>query len=206
MRNIIKTDEPLLVATHNLGKVKEFKKLFSPYKVKIVFSGDIGIEEPEETGRTFEENSVIKARSGLSSGFNVLADDSGLCVKALNDEPGIYSARWAKKNGGWKGAMEKIYDNLLDINAKDFSAKYYCSLTLAWKNGRINSYSGKVEGKISWPIRGKKGFGYDPIFVPKGYTITFGEMNKKEKMLNDHRYNAFKKIIKNHMPGNKGQL
>ena len=109
MVNTIKTNEPLLVATHNLGKEKEFKKLFLPYKINIIFSGELGIEEPEETGKTFKDNSIIKAKSGLNLGLNVLADDSGLCIKALNNDPGIYSARWAKKYGGWKSAMKKIY-------------------------------------------------------------------------------------------------
>ena len=206
MVNIIKTNESLLVATHNLGKVKEFKKLFLPYKINIIFSGELGIEEPEETGKTFKDNSIIKAKSGLNLGLNVLADDSGLCIKALNNDPGIYSARWAKKYGGWKSAMKEIYNKLIDNKCKDFSAKYHCCLSLAWKNGKINSYSGEINGEISWPMRGKRGFGYDPIFVPKGYDITFGEMNKKEKMLIDHRFKAFRKIIKNHILDDTGQL
>ena len=206
MENLIRSTEPLVVATHNLGKVREFKKLFSPYKINIIFSGELGIKEPEETGKTFQDNSVIKAKSALNLGFNVLADDSGLCVKALNNEPGIYSARWAKKHGGWKGAMGKIYNELINNECKDFSAKYHCCLTLAWKDGKINSYSGEIHGEIAWPIRGEKGFGYDPIFIPKGYDITFGEMDKKKKMLIDHRFKAFKKIIKNHMFDATGQL
>ena len=205
MRNIIKTSEPLLIATHNIGKVREFKKLFLPYKINIIFSRELGIKEPEETGKTFQDNSIIKAKSGLNSGFNVLADDSGLCVRALNNEPGIYSARWAKKHGGWKGAMKKIYSDLLKSKCKDFSAKYYCCLTLAWKNGEINSYSGTIHGNISWPMRGKKGFGYDPIFVPRGYNVTFGEMDKKKKMLIDHRFKAFKKIVQYHISDTTGQ-
>ncbi len=199
MFNKIDKKKPILIATHNPGKAKEFKKLFSKLKIKTMFSAGLGIEEPEETGNSFKENSILKAKSGISSGLNVIADDSGLCVKSLDGKPGIYSARWAKKYGGWEGAMKKIYEELLKTNKKDFSAKYICCLTIAWQNGDLISYNGEIKGKISWPPIGKKGFGYDPIFIPNNHIITFGQMNKKDKMLVDHRYDAFKKIIKNHI-------
>ena len=199
MFNKINKKKPILIATHNPGKAKEFKKLFSKLKIKTIFSSDLGIEEPEETGNSFEENSILKAKSGIPSGLDVIADDSGLCVKALSGEPGIFSARWAKRYGGWVGAMEKIYTELLKNKEKDFSAKYICCLTIAWQNGQTNSYHGEIKGRISWPPIGKKGFGYDPIFIPDNQIITFGQMNKKDKMSVDHRYDAFKKIIKNHV-------
>ncbi len=197
--NRIDPKNQLLVATHNKGKAKEFKKLFLPFKIKTIFSGDIGIKEPKETGKTFKENSVLKAKSGLSYGLNVLADDSGLSVDSLGGRPGIYSARWAKKYGSWKEAMKQIYQKILKSNTNNFSAKYCCCLTIAWKNGEINSYYGEVSGEICWPPRGLNGFGYDPIFVPDSKNMTFGEMKKKEKMRIDHRYSAFRKIIKNHI-------
>ena len=196
----------ILIGTHNKGKFKEISYLISN-KIKKISPNQLKISSPEETGKTFEANSKLKALYFYKlSGLVSISDDSGLVINCLDGKPGIYSARWAKKYGGWKSAMKKIYNKLIEKKCKDFSAKYHCCLSLAWKDGKINSYSGEVHGKISWPMRGKKGFGYDPIFIPNGHDITFGEMNKKEKMLIDHRFKAFRKIIKNHIFDGTGQL
>lgn len=199
MKNRLTKGQEILVATHNKGKASEFKQLFLDYNIKTTFSYELGINEPEENGKSFKENSIIKAKSALKAGLTVISDDSGLCVTALNGEPGIYSARWAKKYGGWMGAMEKIYKKLIDKDVADFSAKYYCCLTMAWQDGNIYSYSGQINGTIIWPPQGVYGFGYDPFFIPLNSKITFGEMEQVEKMKMDHRYKAFKKIIKNHL-------
>ena len=198
MKNKLTKGQKILVATHNKGKAAEFKKLFLDLDIKTSFSYELGIDEPEENGKSFKENSIIKANSALKSGLTVISDDSGLCVKALNGEPGIYSARWAKKYGGWMGAMEKIYKKLIDKKVSDFSAKYYCCLTIAWQDGNIYSYSGQISGTVVWPPRGLNGFGYDPFFIPTNSKISFGEIEKTKKMKMDHRYKAFKKILENH--------
>jgi len=199
MKNKLTKGQKILVATHNKGKASEFKKLFLELNIKTIFSYELGISEPEENGNSFKGNSIIKAKSALNKGLTVISDDSGLCVTALNGEPGIYSARWAKKYGGWMGAMEKIYKKLIKKNVADFSAKYYCCLTMAWQDGNIYSYSGQISGTLVWPPRGESGFGYDPFFIPVNSKISFGEMEQEKKMKMDHRYNAFKKIIKNHL-------
>ncbi len=199
MKKIIKKNDTLLIATHNKGKAKEFRKLFSLHSINTIFSYELDLIEPEETGDTFKENSELKAQSAINKGHVVVADDSGLCVKALNNEPGIYSARWADENGGWDNAMYKIYEKLKKKKCANFSAKYYCSLTIAWSEKIYSSYSGEVSGNISWPPKGLNGFGYDPIFLPNNQKLTFGEMTKKEKMKIDHRFKAFTKLIKKHL-------
>lgn len=198
MKHKISKEENVLIATHNVGKAEEFKQLFQPYKIKTLFSNDFGIPEPNETGLTFKENSILKAKSGLSSGLTVISDDSGLCVSALNGEPGIFSARLAKKCGGWTEAMQNIYTRIQKTNSNNFSAKFFCCLTIAWQDGKIKSYLGEITGTIKWPPRGENGFGYDPFFYPQDSNISFGQMNKAKKMSMDHRSVAFKKIIRNH--------
>ena len=198
MTHKISKKEKVLIATHNPGKAEEFKQLFKPYKIKTFFSSDFGIREPQETGSTFKENSILKAKSGLSSGLTVISDDSGLCVSALDGEPGIFSARLAKKCGGWSGAMQKIYTRILNTNSNNFSAKYICCLTIAWQDGKVKSYTGEIKGAIKWPPVGSNGFGYDPFFYPEGSSVSFGQMEKSKKMNIDHRSIAFKKIIKDH--------
>ncbi len=198
MTHKISKKEKILIATHNLGKAEEFKELFKPYNIETLLSKDFGIPEPEETGLTFMENSILKAKSGLSSGLTVIADDSGLCVSALNGEPGVFSARLAKKTGGWIQAMQNIYTRIQRTNSNNFSAKYYCCLTIAWQDGKIKSYLGEITGVIKWPPVGENGFGYDPFFYPAESLLSFGQMDKSKKMKVDHRSIAFKKIINNH--------
>ncbi len=188
-------DSELLIATHNPGKAREIADLLRPYVGRFYSAAELGLPEPEETGSTFEENAVLKARAAAeNSGKVALADDSGLAVAALNGDPGIYSARWGGPEKDFDLAMQKVHEALGD--AQDRSAAFICVLALAWPDGRIETFEGRVEGEIIWPQRGDKGFGYDPIFVPEGYEITFAEMEPTEKHQISHRAKAFEKLRK----------
>ncbi len=187
----------ILVGTNNIGKYKEIcdllpKKLIkhSPKKFKIL--------TPEETGKNFEENSMLKA-SYFAKKTNLicLSDDSGLEIDLLKGRPGIYSARWGGINNDFDLAIKKVFSEMKKVKktwSKDNFAKFICCLTLYWPDGKYYTSRGEVEGKISNIKKGTNGFGYDPIFIPKGYNKTFGEMDLKQKLLIDHRYNAFLKI------------
>ena len=190
----------LLVGTNNKGKLKEIKDLL-PNNLEIYSPLDFKIKSPPENGKTFEENSLIKARYfSKKSKITSLSDDSGLEVDFLNGEPGIYSARWAGKKGDFKKAMNRVFKELdkKDKNwkQKKIKARFVCALTVYNSNKKIISSIGKIEGSISPVMKGKNGFGYDPIFIPKGKKITFGEMKASEKYKIDHRFKAFKKIKK----------
>ena len=204
MNSYLYPDDTIIVATHNKGKAEEFKTLFSQVGITTKFSEDFNIPEPIEDGKTFKENSIIKVKSVQGLNLNAIADDSGLCVDILDGKPGIFSARWAKKYGGWYEAMKKIYNMSREKNntSREFSAKYYCVLTILWRNGIINCFTGEIKGVILWPPRGSKGFGYDPFFKPVNSDITFGEMDKSIKMTRDHRSVAFDKIIQKHLKKN----
>ena len=156
----------------------------------------LGIEDIDETGKTFEENAIIKVKT-VPDGSIGLSDDSGLCIKSLNHAPGIYSARYAKKQGGWSKAMEKLYYEAKKKNA--FTATFHCVLALKLESSEISIFKGEVKGKIVWPPRGKNGFGYDPFFIPSNFKKTFGEMPHMEKILLDHRFKAFKKMARFHL-------
>ena len=190
----------ILIGTHNKGKFKELSYLLSK-KIKKISPKQLGIKSPKENGKSFLANSKIKAKYFYKhSKIITLSDDSGLSIDSLSGKPGIYSARWSKRYGGFKNAMKKIIKMVRDKNKKakhkNTKAKFVCSLTLYFKKGRSVSAEGKIYGNISEKIKGKNGFGYDPIFIPKNYKITFGEMSKKKKILMDHRYIAFKKLKK----------
>lgn len=190
--------DEIVIASHNAGKINEFKTLLSDYNLKILTSHDIGIFDVKETGRSFLQNSLIKVKS-VSDKYVAISDDSGLSVNSLGGRPGIYSSRFQKRCGGWFAAMENIY---LDVKAKknkDFSAKFTCCISIKFSENHIYSYLGEVEGKIIWPPKGKNGFGYDPFFIPNGYDKTFAEMNHSDKILIDHRSVALKKLIKLHL-------
>ena len=190
----------LLVGTNNKGKLKEIKNLL-PNNLEICSPLDFKIKSPPENGKTFEENSLIKARyfSKISK-IACLSDDSGLEVDILKGEPGIYSARWGGKKGDFKKAMNRVFTELdkKDKNwkQKKIKARFVCALTIYNSNKKLISSVGKIEGCISPTIKGKNGFGYDPIFIPKGRKVTFGEMKSSEKYKIDHRFKAFKKIKK----------
>lgn len=192
--------DELLIATHNKGKAREIAELLAPYVPKFTTAADLDLPEPEETGVTFAENAILKARAAATaSGKIALADDSGLSVMALNGDPGIYSARWGGENKDFHLAMRKVHEAL--GNSKDRSAAFICVLALGWPDGHAEVFEGCVEGQIVWPMRGEKGFGYDPIFVPDGYGKTFAEMNAQEKQAISHRARAFDLLVRNCLKG-----
>ena len=184
----------LVVATHNPGKVREIGDLLAPFEAELLSASELGLTEPEETGNTFTANAELKAlASAQGSGFPALADDSGLVVPALGGDPGIYSARWAGPRKDFRSAMRKVEDGLDD--GKDRAAHFISALTLAWPDGHLESVEGSVHGELTWPPRGDRGFGYDPVFVAAGYDVTFGEMDPSEKLQINHRADAFRKLV-----------
>src|SRR3954462_11838445 len=163
--------ERLVVASHNPGKIAEIDALLAPFGVKTVGAASLGLPEPEETGATFEENAALKARAAAErSRLPAMSDDSGLVVPALGGAPWIYSARWAGPGKDFRVAMERVQRELGD---KDRSAHLFAVLALAWPDREIATFRGEVHGRLTWPPRGERGFGYDPIFVPEGYAETF---------------------------------
>lgn len=184
----------LIVASHNPGKVREIKELLAPFQADVISAGDLNLPEPEETGLTFTANAELKALAAAQEANAVaLADDSGLAVAALDGAPGIYSARWAGPDKDFDLAMSKIETELGDH--ADRSAKFVCALTLAWPDGHCETFEGVVVGNLIFPPRGDRGFGYDPIFVPDGYDITFAEMDPNKKHDMSHRADAFAKLV-----------
>jgi XTP/dITP diphosphohydrolase len=184
----------LVLASHNQGKLREIAALMQPYGIETLSAAALGLPEPEETGATFEENAALKARAAaVASGLPALADDSGLVVPALDGAPGIYSARWAGAGKDFRLAMEKVEARLLGKG--DRRAFFVAVLTLAWPDGHSESFRGEVHGRLVWPPRGDKGFGYDPIFVADGESLTFGEMPPEKKHAMSHRAVAFAAFV-----------
>jgi XTP/dITP diphosphohydrolase len=184
----------LVIASHNPGKVCEIGDLLRPFKVTVQSVGALGLPEPEETGTTFEANAELKALAAAKgSGKPALADDSGLCVVALDGAPGIYSARWAGPTKDFAVAMQKVEDEL--ASKTDRRAFFVAALSLAWPDGHVETFRGEVHGTLVWPPRGTRGFGYDPIFLPEGGKQTFGEMDPNAKHAISHRAAAFRKLI-----------
>jgi len=186
----------LVIASHNEGKVREIADLLAPYGIEVVSAGRLGLPEPKETGASFAENAALKAvAAARSSGLPALADDSGLEIAALGGEPGIHSARWGGETRDFGLAMERVHSELVASGAKDATANFTCALALAAPDGEVQGFEGKVFGTIVWPGRGTRGFGYDPIFVPEGYSETFGEMEPQLKDSISHRAHAFEKLM-----------
>jgi len=192
----------LVIATHNPGKLREIAALIEPLGIACVGAEELGLPEPEEIGNTFIDNADLKAREAADlSGLPALADDSGLCVDALHGLPGIFSARWAEDEQGnrdWMRAMEKVWSEV-EAAGPDASrdAHFACALAIAWPNdGQVENFEGRVDGTLVWPPRGDKGFGYDPMFVPAGRELTFGEMDPAEKHRISHRADAFRKLVR----------
>ncbi|TXH35105.1 MAG: RdgB/HAM1 family non-canonical purine NTP pyrophosphatase [Rhodospirillaceae bacterium] len=184
----------LVIASHNPGKVKEIGELLAPYGADVVSAGTLGLPEPEETETTFIGNARLKAlAAATASGLPALADDSGLAVTVLDGAPGIYSARWAGPAKDFDMAMARVIDLLRP--ATDRSAQFVCALTLAWPDGHCETFEGRVDGEIIGEKRGKHGFGYDPIFLPKGAALTFGEMEPAAKHAISHRAIAFEQLV-----------
>lgn len=188
----------LVIASHNRGKVREIADLLGPFGIEPVSAADLDLPEPEETGVTFVDNADLKARLAADlSGLPALADDSGLCVDALDGRPGILSARWSGADRDFNLAMERVQEELLAREPEaGRNAHFVCALSVAWpEDGQCESFEGRVDGIIVWPPRGDQGFGYDPIFQPIGHDMTFGEMDPAEKHAISHRADAFRKLV-----------
>ena len=175
----------LVIATHNPGKLAEMRELLAPYRIDAISAGDMGLNEPEETGTTFRGNARIKAAAAAkASGLPAFADDSGLVVDALDGAPGVLSARWAGPDKNFRGAMETIEKKLRERGAtipERRTAHFVSALYVAWPDGHVEEFEARVDGTLVWPPRGDKGFGYDPMFLPDGHARTFGEMPSEEK-------------------------
>lgn len=188
---------PLLLASHNKGKLREIEDLLRPLGIAVTSAGDLNLPEPEETGDSFEANSALKACAAAeASGLTALADDSGICVPALGSAPGIYSARWAGETKDFAMAMEQVRRELeaRGVAAEGAEAYFVCVLTLADKSGAVHHVRGEVHGTLTFPPRGNQGFGYDPIFIPTGHRETFGEMDAAAKHAISHRARAFEAL------------
>ncbi|HUU66781.1 MAG TPA: RdgB/HAM1 family non-canonical purine NTP pyrophosphatase [Methyloceanibacter sp.] len=186
----------LLIASHNEGKVREFGELFAPLGIECVSAGSIDLPEPEETGATFVANALLKARAAaVASGMMALGDDSGLEVEALGGQPGIHSARWGGPGRDFSLAMDRVHRELDATGGGYRRANFTCALALTAPNHEEAVFIGKVFGAITWPPRGSRGFGYDPIFVPDGHSETFGEMDPEQKNALSHRMRAFEQMI-----------
>ena len=186
----------LVVASHNEGKVREIKALLGPHGIVAVSAGSLGLPEPEETGLTFAANAEIKAHaSAKGSGHAALADDSGLCVEALDGAPGIYSARWAGPTKDFRIAMTRIHDELRHKGLTTSAAKFVCALCVALPSGEFQTFEGEVYGRLTFPPRGDHGFGYDPIFIADGMEETFAEIDPAKKHAMSHRAKAFEKLL-----------
>jgi len=184
----------LVIASHNPGKIREIGDLLKPFDVAVMSAGALGLDEPEETETTFIGNALLKANaSAAGSGRPALADDSGLAVTALGGAPGIYSARWAGPGKDFSVAMQRVQNELGD--SVDRSAHFACALALAWPDGHAETFEGRVDGTLTFPPRGMKGFGYDPIFIPNDYDITFAEMDPEKKHAMSHRADAFRQLV-----------
>ena len=189
----------LVIATHNPGKLREIRELLAPHGIECVGAAELGLPEPEEIGVTFVDNAELKARASADlSGLPALADDSGLSVDALHGRPGIHSARWAEDEDGNRDfgrAMERLWSEV-GAAGEDatLDAHFTCALSVAWPDGDIESFEGKVYGTLVWPPRGDKGFGYDPMFVAAGMDRTFAEIDPAEKHAISHRAEAFAKL------------
>jgi XTP/dITP diphosphohydrolase len=187
------TGNRLVIASHNPGKVEEITALLAPFAIDAVSAVALGIAEPEETGDSFEANAALKATAAAeASGLPAIADDSGLVVPALGGAPGIYSARWAGPAKDFRLAMQRVHRELAD---RDRRAQFVAVLALVWPDGDLELFRGEVAGKLVWPPRGKRGFGYDPIFVPEGGVATFGEIDPAQKHRISHRACAFAKLV-----------
>ncbi len=191
------TPGKLVIASHNPGKAREIAALLVPYGMEVISAASLDLPEPDETGTTFVANAELKARIAADlSGLPALADDSGLCVEALDGEPGIFSARWAGEAKDFGLAMRLVEEHLERAGPEaGRDAHFACALALAWPDGHIESVEGRVDGVLVWPPRGDKGFGYDPMFVPNGHDRTFGEMDPDAKHRMSHRADAFAKLV-----------
>lgn len=194
MGRALQAGSRVVMATHNPGKLKEIAALLAPHSVAVVSAGELGLPEPDETEPDFAGNARLKALSAATgSGLPALADDSGFCVAALGGAPGVVSARWAGPNKDFAAAMLRVKREM--GSATDPRAWFISVLALAWPDGHVETFEGRIDGEVVWPPRGGKGFGYDPMFVPAGSRETYGEMAPAEKQATSHRARAFAKLL-----------
>lgn len=189
----------ILLATQNKGKVKEIKGLFANDKLNLISLDKYDISEPEENGTSFEENALLKAKYYYQKTLiDCISDDSGICIPALGGAPGIYSARWAGEKRDFSIAIDKIYrllkDKNIDVLNSKVDAYFYCAIAYVGKGFKSQIFCGRIDGSLKFPPAGDNGFGYDPIFIPKGKNMTFGEMLYSEKMVDNHRVRAFLRL------------
>jgi XTP/dITP diphosphohydrolase len=190
------TNQKILIASNNPGKIKEISTLFVPYGIEVVSASDLKVKEPEETGTTFSENAILKARYyGEIANLPALADDSGLSIDELDGFPGVYSARFAGENRDFTEAFKMIEEKLSEKGLASSSAFFTCALALWWPDQHMEIFEGKIEGSIAFPAIGDQGFGYAPIFIPKGESRRFSQMEDWEKNQISHRAKAFNKLI-----------
>ena len=188
------TETSLVIATHNAGKLREIQELLAPFGLSVTSAGELGLPEPEETEDSYIGNALLKARTAAqASNMLALADDSGFAVTALGGMPGIYSARWAGPTKDFSIGMQRVLDELGD--AEDRSAAFVCSLALVWPDGHEEALEARVYGSVAQDMRGSNGFGYDPLFIPDGFDITFGEMEPEKKKAMSHRAKAFEQLV-----------
>lgn len=191
--------EKLVIATHNAGKLVEISDLLSPFGITVTSAGELGLQEPVEDQDTFVANARIKAHfAAKASGLPALSDDSGITVDALDGAPGVYTADWAETPNGrdFPMAMTKVWDLLEQKSAPEpRTAAFNCTLCLAWPDGHDEVFEGRVDGRLVWPMRGEQGFGFDPMFLPNGEALTFGEMDPARKKSISHRSDAFAKLV-----------
>ncbi len=186
-------NQKLVISSHNTGKIKEFYELFKPFNITLFSSLDFNIDKPKENGNNFSENALIKAYYTYEhTGRASLSDDSGICIEALEGQPGIFSARWAGPKKDFSEAIKKVEKKLKDLKIEKACAFFICSLAIVWPDGSHQLFEGRVDGRLIFPPRGNFGFGYDPIFIPHGRKETFGEMDPKIKKKISHRAEAFK--------------
>jgi len=193
------TGNRLLVATHNRGKLEEIARLLEPFGISVVSAGELGLDEPAETETSFVGNARIKAHAAAqATGLPALSDDSGITIDALAGDPGVYTADWAETPTGrdFVMAMTRTWEKLEAAHAPEPRlAQFRCTLVLAWPDGHDEVFEGVMPGRIVWPMRGDQGHGYDPIFQPKGFNLTFGEMDRWQKNQISHRADAFRKLV-----------
>ena len=192
-------NQNIVIATHNKGKLEEFAQLLAPYGVKAKSAGELGLAEPDETESTFRGNALIKAEAACkASGLITIADDSGLCVDAVDGAPGVYTADWAGPSRDWMQAMRLVEEKLQAAGATtpaQRKAQFMCTLCVLWPDGEVRYYEGVAPGHLTWPPRGSLGHGYDPAFVPEGQHMTFAEMTHDAKNKISHRARALEKLL-----------
>ena len=190
------TEDRLVVASHNKGKVREITALMAPYVIEVISAADLQLPEPKEDGDSYIANATIKAHAAaIASGLPALSDDSGFEVMAINRDPGLYSARWAGPDKDFSVAMAKVNDTVEASGNADRNCRFVCALALCWPDGVCVTTEGYVDGQFIWPPRGNKGFGYDPVFQPNGYDLSFGEDDQDWKHSVSHRAKAFEQLI-----------